>query len=96
MNTNYLPFLILWGLMALSVLAPILWRKSVASGEDDSLHVLNDAQTAVPHQVALAHKLDVIDRWGKTLTVVTVLYGLALAAVYFYRLWVTTSTTIQS
>jgi hypothetical protein len=95
MNTNYLPFLILWGLMAISVGALIVWRKAVASGEDDSLHVLN-AENVVPQQVAVAHKLDVIDKWGKMLTILTVLYGLAIAGVYFYQMWVTTSTTIQS
>lgn len=94
MNTNYVPFLVLWGLMAISVAALIVWRKSVARGEDDSLH-LQHADNVVPQQVAIAHKLDVIDKWGKMLTVLTVLYGIAIAGVYFYQMWVATSTTIQ-
>jgi hypothetical protein len=94
MTTNYMPFLVLWGLMALSVLVLIIWRRQVAQGEDDSLHVL-DADTAVPAQMALAHKLETIDKWGKTLTVLTVVAGIAIASVYFYQLWVSTSTTIQ-
>jgi hypothetical protein len=94
MTTNYVPFLVLWGLMALSVLVLIIWRRQVAQGEDDSLHVLH-ADSAVPHQIAMAHKLEVIDKWGKTLTVLTVAAGIAIAGVYFYQMWVSTSTTIQ-
>jgi hypothetical protein len=94
MTTNYVPFLVLWGLMALSVLALVIWRRQVAQGEDDSLHVLN-AETAVPRQVAVAHKLETIDKWGKTLTILTVVAGIMIAGVYFYQMWVSTSTTIQ-
>jgi hypothetical protein len=93
MTTNSIPFLVLWGLMALSVLVLIIWRRQVAQGEDDSLHVLN--AEVVPHQMALAHKLETIDKWGKTLTILTVVAGIAIAGVYFYQMWVSTSTTIQ-
>jgi hypothetical protein len=79
--------------MALSVLVLIVYRRQVAREEDDSLHVMDAA--AVPHQEAVAHKLEAIDKWGKTLTILTVAAGIAIAAVYFYQLWVTTSTTIQ-
>ena len=94
MTTNYIPFLVVWGLMALSVLALIIWRRQVSQDEDDSLHVL-EGDTAVTRQVVVAHKLEVIDKWGKMLTVLTVVFGIVLAAVYFYQLWVSTSTTIQ-
>jgi len=95
MNSNYVPFLVLWGLMALSVLALIVWRRQVAQDEDDSLHVM-EGDSAVARQLAVAHKLETIDKWGKTLTILTVVVGLAIAGVYFYNMWVTTSTTIQS
>lgn len=91
--TTYLPFLIVWGVMALSVLALIIYRRQVAQGEDDSLHVLNTE--AVPQQMAVAQKLETIDKWGKMLTVLTVLAGIAIAGVWFYNMWVSTSTTIQ-
>jgi hypothetical protein len=94
MTTNYTPFLVLWGLMALSVLVLIIWRRQVAQHEDDSLHVLH--AEAAPQQIAVAQKLETIDKWGKTLTILTVVAGFAIAAVYFYQLWVSTSTTIQS
>ena len=94
MTTNFVPLLAFWGLMALSVLALIIYRRQVAQGEDDSLH-LQHADTAVPQQVAMAHKLETIDKWGKMLTILTVVVGIAIAGVYFYQLWVSTSTTIQ-
>ena len=92
MNINFLPLIVLWGVMAISVLVLIVWRKSVASQEDDQVHLLNTA--GVPHQVEVAHKLEVIDKWGKIVTAVTVAYGVVLAALYLYQTWVQTSTTI--
>jgi hypothetical protein len=66
------------------VLGMILYRRLVASGEDDFLHLEGNIRLS---QAALAHKLESIDRWGKTLTVVVVLSGLALACVYLYQVW---------
>ena len=43
----------------------IVWRKIVARNEDDQLHVLHTG-AAVPQQVMVANKLEVIDKWGKT------------------------------
>ncbi len=88
------PFYVLWGILAASVLALIVWRKSVASHEDDSLHVMGG--DVVPQQVAIAHKLEVIDKWGKTMTVATVVLGLLLAAAFVYQSFAITATTTQT
>jgi hypothetical protein len=40
------------------------------------------------HQVGIAHRLDVIDKWGKLFTVIAAAYGLVLAIVYTYQTWV--------
>jgi ABC-type iron transport system FetAB permease component len=79
MNFNFLPLLVVWIALALVVMALFLWRQTVARGEDDSLHVMHGALT---QQTSLAQKLDVIDKWGKILTVITVVFGLLLAAAY--------------
>jgi hypothetical protein len=71
---------------AAAVIVLIAWRKVVSRGEDETLHVMDTG--AVSHQVDVAHKLDAIDKWGKTLTVITVVYGLALGAFYMYQSWV--------
>jgi hypothetical protein len=66
-------------MLALAVIVLLVWRKMVASKEDDQLHVLHGAVT---DQVSVASKLDAIDKWGKILTVVAVVLGLLIAAAY--------------
>ena len=78
---NLFPLLVVWIVFALGVLALFLWRQTVARGEDDSLHVMHGALT---EQTSLAQKLEVIDKWGKIITVITVVLGLLIAAAYVY------------
>ena len=85
---NLMPFVFVWTLFAASVLVLIVWRKAVARNEDDSLHMV---QGAVAKQVSVAQKLELIDKWGKILTAVTVVSGLVLGAAYIYQTWVTAS-----
>jgi hypothetical protein len=85
---------VLWGALAASVVVLIVWRKAVGRNEDDTLHVLHGE--ALPQQAAVAHKLEVIDQWGKSLTIATVIFGLAIAAVFVYQTWVQSSTIIQA
>lgn len=92
MQANLIPFIVLWVLFALSVAVLVVWRKTVANQEDDTIHVL---QGSVAQQVNVAHKLEVIDKWGKILTAITVVFGLILGAVWIYQNWITTSN-IQS
>ena len=92
MNINFLPLIVAWGLMAVSVLVLLVWRKSVAREEDDQVHLLNTA--GIGHQAEVAHKLEVIDKWGKIVTAVTVAFGVLIAGLYLYQTWVQTSTTI--
>ena len=90
MNINLMPFLILGALLTLSVIAMIIWRQSVARSEDSSIHVLSDSG-AVPQQASVAAKLDVIDKWGKLLTIVTVLYVIIVGSLFVYQQWVRAS-----
>lgn len=91
MNLNLFPFAVLFTIMALAVIALIVVRKRVAAGEDDTLHVMEGDAAMIPHQEEIAHKLAVIDRWGKSLTAVTVVFGLALGALWVYQGWVAAS-----
>jgi len=84
MNINLMPYAVFWGVLAIVVLFLIVYRKQVSSREDDSLHLEGSGPT---EQVALAHRLASIDRWGKMLTIVAALYGVALAALYLYQTW---------
>lgn len=86
MHINFIPFLALWLVLAIGVIVMIAWRRTVARQDDETLHVMDVG--AVSHQVEVAHKLDVIDRWGKILTAITVVYGLVLGGLYLYQSWV--------
>ena len=86
---NLIPLAIVWGVLALVVVALFVWRKAVARNEDDNLHVLDGAavqQTAV--QVAVAQKLELIDKWGKIITIVAVIFGVILGGLFIYQSWV--------
>jgi hypothetical protein len=85
MNISFVPFAVLWVLLAVVVLTLIAYRKVVSLQEEETLH-LSDAAEA-NHQAVIARKLDWIDRWGKLLTVVAVVYGVLLAAAYTYHVW---------
>jgi hypothetical protein len=90
MTSNFVPFAALWAVMAMVVLGLFVWRKTVSSKEDDQLHVMGGAAVS-QQQTQVAQKLDQIDKWGKTLTVITVVFGLVLAAAYIYQGWVSAS-----
>ena len=84
MNINLLPYAVFWGVLAIVVLFLIIYRKSVADREDDSIHLEGGVSS---QQVALAHRLELIDKWGKTLTVIAVVFGVVLGAIYLYQVW---------
>ena len=87
MNISFVPFTVVWAVLAIVVLALLVYRKLVSSKEEETLH-LADA-TEANHQAVIARKLEWIDKWGKLLTVIALVYGLLLAAAYTYRVWVT-------
>jgi hypothetical protein len=87
---NLIPYIAIWCGCGLAVLALALYRKIVTfHGDDEFVHLAAGEQQLIPQQVARAHRLDVIDRWGKSLTVFTVALGLAIAAVVLYQAWQT-------
>ena len=89
---TFVPFTVLWALLAVIVLALIAYRKVVSNKEDETLHLGSGAEAIPAQQVVIAHKLDVIDKWGKLLTVVAVVYGLALLGFYTYITWLSPNT----
>ena len=78
---NLFPLVIVWSLLALVVLGLFFWRQAIARSEDDSLHVMHDATA---QQTSISQKLDVIDKWGKITTIITVVLGLLIAAAFIY------------
>jgi len=87
MHIDLRAFVALWLLLAAAVIVLAFWRRTVALHEDDALHLEGDLSTPA-HQVVVAQKLEQIDKWGKLLTVIAVIYGLLLGAAYLYKGWV--------
>ena len=87
MSPTLFPFMIFGIVLVLVVMSLAIWRKMVAMSEDDSLHVLADSDL-IPKQEAVAHKLEAIDKWGKVLTIVTVVYAFLIVAFFVYQQWV--------
>ena len=91
MNANLVPYCVLGIALVLAVITLALFRKVVASHEDDTLHVIRGA-SSIAKQLDLAHKLDAIDKWGKLLTSVTVVYVLLITGILVYQHWVNASS----
>lgn len=84
---NLFPYLATWVPLFIIVVALAIYRSVMASHEDETIHVFEGDAPAVAAQAKLSHKLDAIERWGKALTVIVVLYGLVIAGMYLYYIW---------
>jgi hypothetical protein len=91
MNINLLPFTVLWVILSMVVIGLIAYRKWIARDEDDSLHVLDAEAGMVHQQEVVARRLESIDRWGKSLTAITLVYGLLVGGAYLYQNWMAVS-----
>ena len=76
-----------WTLLAAVVIGLAIYRKLVTRGELDLVHIRDSEAALIPQQELLTRRLNWIDHRGKLLTVVTVAYGLLIAASYLIRLW---------
>jgi len=85
MNLTF--YLATWISLAVVVGVLAIYRNMMASHEDESIHVLGGDAPQVAAQIKLSHKLEVIERWGKILTTIVVVYGLAIGVMYMYYVW---------
>ncbi len=88
---TYLPHIVIWAVLTTVVVILAIYRRRIDLKIDEALHVLDAEQPAVSTQTEVAKKLTVIDRWGKILTVIAVLYLLGIAAAYIYGSFTDTS-----
>jgi len=72
-----------WAAMAVCVLALFIYRSTLTRGEDDTLHVEHQTEKDAELQL-IARKLAPVDKWGKTLTIIAVVYGLIIALYWSY------------
>jgi hypothetical protein len=85
--TTLIPHIAIWAVLTTVVVLLAIYRKKVNSTVDETLHVLDAEAGAVGVQNDVAKRLTVIDRWGKTLTVLAFLYLLAIAGMYIYSVF---------
>ncbi len=76
------PYFIAWAVLAIAVLALALARYLVSFREDENIHLSEGEKSLISEQNTIFRKLDAIDRWGKSLTVLEAVTGLTLAVVY--------------
>jgi len=81
------PLMIIWFIIGLATAGLALYRKLLSMREEDLIHLAPGEEKLIPQQVDMAHKMDVIDVWGKSLTAATVALGLVVGAVYLYHAW---------
>ena len=86
---------LIWLVMAAVVVSLALYRKFVSRAEADFIHLEESGSQEIPRQEALAHRLEAIDRWGKILTIVLILYSAAIACVFGYFAWISASQPIR-
>lgn len=83
-----IPYVEAWIFLALIVLGLALYRKFIALGGDNYVHLSEGEARLIPHQIMINQKIDQIDRRGEILTIAALIAGLGLACLYFYRaLW---------
>jgi hypothetical protein len=70
------------------VIVVAFWRRSVAVQEDPALHLGAAHAGTAAEQIAVAKKLEQIDKWIKLLSVIAIVFGLLLGAAYLYKGWV--------
>ena len=88
-----IPLVILAAFMSVTI-ALALYRYFVAREQDFHLHVNAGETPDVSKQSSIATRLNWIDRWGKTFTVVTLIYFLILLLIVLYQQWQFSSTGV--
>jgi hypothetical protein len=88
MHLDLRPFLTIWLIVIAAVVVVVFWRRSVAVQEDPSLHLGTAHAGTAAQQIAVAKKLEQIDKWIKLLTVIAAVFGVLLGAAALYKGWV--------
>ena len=78
----------IWVALGIATLILVVYRWVLTTHqEEDVVHLDDCEQGEVAKQTSLARRLTTIDRWGKSMTVVIAVVGLALATAYLYQAW---------
>ncbi|MBS1825980.1 MAG: hypothetical protein JST93_11710 [Acidobacteria bacterium] len=69
------------------VIALALYRYFINKDQDFHIHMTASEASEVGKQSTVASRLTWVDKWGKSLTVVTLVYFLALLILILYKSW---------
>lgn len=83
----FTPLAVSWVVLAVIVLSLAIYRWILARKDDETVHISDLEAAMIAQQAAAAGRLERVDRIGKTLTVVVLLYGLVLASIWIYEVW---------
>lgn len=85
---NFMFVVAIWAVLGAITLVLAVYRRIFAThNEEDVVRLAPGEEGEVNKQAVLAKRLAGIDRWGVTMTVITVIMGLGLAGGYLYQAW---------
>ena len=84
----------IWAAILAAYVSVAILRWNLGKQEDDHLHVL-DSEQLITSQTAIAHKLDVLDRWKTALLILTIVSAVAIGALQVWRVWQDSGSTAQ-
>jgi hypothetical protein len=83
--------LVLLGVLALAVCAMFMYRRWIEDHDDHNIHLHNSStDTRIIHsQEDAAKRLDIVEKAIRYLTIVLIVYGVAVAGYAIYTEWIT-------
>ncbi len=85
---------IIWCVLTLAVITLAILRKVSARHEDSYVHLADSEARSISEQASVAGKLDRMDSWGKTLTVLDLAFLAVMLGIVLYNAWRTSLQTI--
>ena len=79
------PWIIFWAAVTTVVMVLAFYRLSLGMHEDADLHLTEDDPAPGVEQVAMAKRISLVEKLGKSLTVVSVLLILFIAGVWAFE-----------
>lgn len=86
---------IIWAALTMVVIMLALFRKFSTRKDDVYVHLADAEAPVISEQLTVARKLEKIDYWGKTLTVVDVAFLVVLIGIVCFNAWRTSLEAVK-